>query len=508
MSTETTTGHVVPAARNPSQSDRTPAVVVRRAVPRSALLALGGTLAGILNYVLSLALTHHLPPASYAAYSGAQGILLVNGVVGGAGVTWVVAQLIAQDAGEPSRRRAITFGTYANSLLGIVSGTVSGLLAASFAGSAAGLVVGASVTVLALGSTGLGIRQGEGRTATIGGIFFVEALVKVVVALGLVALTGLGVVGALLGGLAAAFVLLFAFLPYRRSIGTARLLAGTGSSWRSALRFTSLQAVVGVFAALDGIVAVALTDDPRQAGLYQAASALGRSLLFVASAVGVAVFPLLQGQDAHRHRTQALRTFGLVAVCAGVLLTTLPREVLLLVFPAGYAGLLRWLPWTAVLGVALGLQSLLLTFLQGARHTRRAGATTAACAVGVVSVVCGATLQWGVAGTATGSALSLALAAVVLSTLPQVRPSVLHALHGVTSPWFLLPTAAAVATLVLLRHHPWLWLPVAALYGLASCGTAFPEVHQLLSRFRPTSRARHRMPSGHLPPTTTTKDTR
>lgn len=508
MAADTSVGHVPTARASAPVATKQDTDPARRTVPRSGLLALGGTLAGVLNYLLSLLLTHHLEPAAYSAYSGAQGILLVNGVVGGAGVTWVVAQQVAADPSPTGLRRAVTFGTFANGVLGVVSGAVSAVVAASFAGPAAGLVVGASVTVLAVGSTGLGVRQGEGRTASIGGVFLLEALVKIVVAIGLVALAGTGVVGALLGGLAAAFVLLFASWPYRRMVGPPRLLADTGAAWRSALRFTSLQAVVGLFAALDSVAAVALTHQPADAGLYQAASSLGRSLLFVASAVGVAVFPLLQGRDAERHRFHALQTFGLVAVCGSVLLLTLPRDVLLLVFPVEYAGLLRWLPWTTVLGVTLGFQSLLLTFLQGERHSRRVGVLVTTCVVVVVLVTCGATLRWGVVGTAAGSSLSMAAATVALACLPQVRSGVLHALRAAATVRFLLPTAVTTAALVLLRPWPAWWLVVGVLYGLASCTLAFPEVQNLLTRFLPPSTGRHRAVPGHAPAPSTPQEMR
>lgn len=443
----------------------------------AGLLALGGVLAGLLNYLLSLVMTHHLAPDRYAVLAGAQNVLLVNGVVGGAGITWVIARGVA--AGAAARRDVLTFGAWANVALGVVTGTLSAAVVATFGGPGPALVVGAAVFVLAVASTGLGVWQGEGRTAGIGAVFLLEAVVKFGVA---VVAVRWGVTGALSGALVAAVVALVVLFPSVGSVGGPAAVWRSPGQWRTAVRFTALQGVVGLFSALDPVVVVTLGADAHEAGLYQVAATLGRTVLFVATALSMAAFPLLTGLDAGERRRDALRTFLLVGAFATAALVTAPSAVLSWVFPAGYEGLAHWLPWTAVSGVALGVLALLLTFLQAGGTDRRATGTVTACVVAVLGLTVGGALVGGVAGTATGFAVALLASAVALGAVPGHRDDVVAAVRQVLGPRSLGPLLLCVAALLVSAGHAWTWLLVALAGGLWTCLTAFPELRAVVGR--------------------------
>lgn len=94
--------------------------------------------------------------------------------------------------------------------------------------------------------------------------------------------------------------------------------------WRRTVRFTIVQGLVSLFVVVDVVLVALLPGDRTLAASYQASAALSRAPVFIASAVGVAFFPLLS-----RHATggfiaaQALRMYAAVALplCA-VLATT------------------------------------------------------------------------------------------------------------------------------------------------------------------------------------------
>src|SRR5205085_1051625 len=81
---------------------------------------------------------------------------------------------------------AVNFAFWANVVTGLVAGTLVGLLVLRFAPLSAALVVGATIVVLALGSTSLGMLQGTGDTGLVGLIIFGETMVKLAVGILLV----------------------------------------------------------------------------------------------------------------------------------------------------------------------------------------------------------------------------------------------------------------------------------------------------------------------------------
>ncbi|GAA2547974.1 hypothetical protein GCM10010435_16640 [Winogradskya consettensis] len=422
-------------------------------------LMLATTASGLVNYAYALLLTRGLTPAEYAAFAGGQALLLVRATISAAGIPWILARELAQPGTD--RFLVTTFAFWANLALGGILTVVIGGLVLTFAGFREAVVVALASLVMSVGSTSMGFLQGTARMSRMAALFALEAVTKVAVGTALVFVAHLGSAGALAGFVAGSLVLLTPLPLYRHLVG--RPAVAHTSFLRGALRQTRLQGAVAVIAATDTVLAAVLG-----APAYQAASALGRVPLFASNAVATAAFPLL---GSPLSKAAALRSYLLVGLFLTGAMITLPAALRSALFPATFAAIGEWLPYAAILGLAIGLLNLCVSFLQAGTGSSAPVVILAAACLGLVALSGAA---FGVAGLAWGSALFMLLAVAALAFHSSVRPG-WRALLGCRRNLRDLSGVLALMCLLGLATNPALWLAVVAIGGLAVLALAFPE---------------------------------
>jgi O-antigen/teichoic acid export membrane protein len=432
-------------------------------------LMLATTGSGVINYGYALVLTHGLAPAQYAAFAAGQALLMVRAAVSGAGIPWILAREIGRAPGDHERHAvATTFAFWANLALGalLTLAVAGGVLIFGSMPDAA--VVAAASLIMSVGSTGTGFLQGIGRMEAIAVLFTLEAVVKAGVGAGLVFFTGLGSAGALAGFVAGSLVLLLPLPRYRHLIRRPAWRPAEASLLRAALRQTRLQAGVAIIAAGDTVLVAVLGLGAAGGGPYQAASALGRVPLFASNAVATAAFPQISRDGSAERKAAALRSYLLVGMFMTAAMSTLPDRIRTALFPDTFASVGRWLPYAAVLGLAIGLLNLCVSFLQ-ADDRHGAGGHLLGLTAGYLAVVALSGAVFGVAGLAVGAAVAALLAVGALAFLPPVRPgwrvSLVRDLGAVI----------AMALVLALVDNPWVWLALAVVAGLVVLATSFPE---------------------------------
>jgi O-antigen/teichoic acid export membrane protein len=420
-------------------------------------------------------LTHRLSPAEYSVFAASQTLLILNGLVGGAGIPWVLAREISQATDEARRRSAVTFAFWGNAVAGLAVGALAAAVGAAFGDWQVVLLLFATSWVLSVGSTGAAVLQGQSRTGRLAVLFTVETVVKLVVALVAVSIWHTAA-AALLGSLAGVFVLWASFGELRGRVGRPRgwdaeNRALLGSAWR----LGRLQVGVGLAGSIDTVAVAILPVGHVAAATYQAAAALGRVPTFVSNAIALSAFPaLVTPARAARARAEALSTYGTVGLFAVLALVTAPRSVLTLLFPASFAGLHDLLLYTAPLGVGLGALNLVATFAQSRPRTSPTGWTLLA-AVGaiVVGVVVGQRIG-GVRGLslAAGVVCWLAVFAVLAERTERA------AVRGLASRPTLqrLAVLAAGGLALALARGRIDWLAVVIVAGVGALAAAFPEL--------------------------------
>ncbi|MHA3702950.1 hypothetical protein ACXR2U_12300 [Jatrophihabitans sp. YIM 134969] len=458
---------------------------VPAAAPSAAALAVASIVAGVVNYAFTLVLSYNVPASAYAVFAGAQSLILMTGVVGSVGIPYVVAQetRAAVTTGDDARfRRAVTFAFWTNLALGTVTGLVVAGLVLDFGSGLDAALTGGTVFVLAVGSTGLGVLQGRGRTTALAAVILAEVLVKFGVGVGLAVTTDAGSAVPLLGFLLGSGAV-FATAPvFVRAIGAPRHLASTLPLVVSAAQIGGLQVGVGIVAVLDTLVAATVSAPASQVASFQVASTVGKSALFISSAVALAVFPLLGGRDDAAQRAAALRAFTVAGGFVWLALVTVPGDLVRDVFADDFADIGHYLPYAAAAGFGLGLANVVTTFVQSYQRAgspgagRRVALMVPVLLVGVGAMLLGARLG-GVTGLAVGAVVSAWVSVAVYVALPRehrflrVRPS--PSRRSVAGS---VVVVVAIAAMVVARTEVWSWLVVAVVVGLGAAVVAFPEV--------------------------------
>jgi hypothetical protein len=304
--------------------------------------------------------------------------------------------------------------------------------------------------------------------AAIAALLTVETLVKAGVGAALVFGAGLGATGALLGFVAGGLVLLSP-LPALRPL--LRRPAWQPDLVRAAVRQARLQVTVAVVGAGDTVLVGML----GLGGPYQAASALGRVPLFASNALATATFPQLARDQSGSHRALALRSYLLVGVVMAGALATLPDALRRLLLPASFDDVGRWLPYTAVLGLAVGALNLGVMILQATDPRGRTAGALAGIAAGYLAAVAAAGAAFAVGGLAAGAAVCGLLAAAAVGLFPAVRGGVAQLARCRRTRRELAGAGLAVTALALV-DQPVLWLAVAVCAGCAAVRAAFPEL--------------------------------
>ncbi|WP_345420108.1 oligosaccharide flippase family protein [Pseudonocardia xishanensis] len=328
----------------------------RGAAGGSVVLLAGIVVTAVLNYGLGVALAWLLPPAEFGGVGMLLNLLLLATSVLAAGFPWALARAVARRDHGPAERAAAD-EAFRAALAGNVA--LGGVLALAFAavqlttgailpgvGALATVLAAATIVLLALGSVLLGALQGNRRFDAVGATRVLEIVIKVVLALGLVVLLGIGVSGVAVAlFVAAAASAAFAWWSLRgRRPGRGRV-AGL-KAFASAVPMAVGTTGFGLMGTLDVLLLGAMGADygvtVATVGIYQAAAILARAPFFVGSALSDAVFPFVAGARdraaAHASLMTALRWVPLALVPLQLVLLVTPASVLDLVLPAGYGG--------------------------------------------------------------------------------------------------------------------------------------------------------------------------
>ncbi|GIE97071.1 lipopolysaccharide biosynthesis protein [Paractinoplanes rishiriensis] len=450
--------------------------VLAPAPARAGWLLVATTTAGIVNYAYAVVLTHGLDPAQYATFAAGQALIVVAGAVCGAGIPWVVARELARNPGDHERHAVVvTFGMWAGLLVGAVLALLLAGAELVLGTAREAAVVGLACVLLAAGSTVLGYLQGRGRMAAIAGLLTAETLVKFGVGAALVFGTSLGAAGALLGFVAGGLVLLLPLPAVRHLLRRPVWRADESALWRAAVHQTRLKVTVAVAGAGDTVLVALLGLGGRGGGPYQAASALGRVPMFASNAICTAAFPHLARDPAAAHRAAALRSYLLIGLLMAGALGTLPDQIRALLFPASFDDVGRWLPWTAMLGLAIGALNLGVTFLQAADPSGRSAGALAGITLAYLAVVAATGAAFAVGGLAAGAAAGGLLSVGALTLFPAVRGGAAHLLRSWRTRRELAGVLLAVLALALTEHVV-LWLLIAAAAGFVVVRAAFPDL--------------------------------
>lgn len=470
-------------APNPLWQDAGPRTAVLRHA--AGILAISSVFAGGLNNLYALLMTHTLATDQYAIFAGAQSVLTIAGIIGSAGVPWVLARETALSTeGSERRRQAVTFAFWGNLAFGIVTAAIVASVISVFGTPLDAAIVGATIFVLAVGSTGLGLLQGRGDTTVISAVFGAEAIVKVLAGVLLVFAIDGGTAGALAGSLVASTLLCATLPAIRRDVGWPKRLRTDSALWMSATRIGSLQAGIALMSALDVLLVAAIPRTRALGGTYQVASALGKMPLFVALAVVTAVFPTLTRPDSDHRRAEAMRSYLIVAGFVWLALLTVPPGLVRLAFSAEYSSLTRWLPFTAPLGFALGALTLLTTFVQSEKTVRRGLPRLVFGVVALaVGAVAGAMLD-GVHGLAIGSTAGVWAGLFGMATLASERRGIALLARRLRQRRLLVAAALVAVALAVAERQPLAWLAVMVVAVPLTLVSAFPEFAYSLDRLR------------------------
>ncbi|MBI2078696.1 MAG: oligosaccharide flippase family protein [Euryarchaeota archaeon] len=340
----------------------------------SAVLFVLITAANALNYLFQLIMARMLTPAEFGVLGVLLSMFLLVAVPMGAlqtGVAHFAATRQARSADHDmalfSAIRASCFGLAICTTLGLAatSGLLGGFLKVNTTLVA---LVGAGIGTLPITTFYAGQLQGNGRFIAFGASPLSGALARVGVAIPLVML-GMGLWGAIGGtlvGLLAALLAAAALAPRRPLVMPRNLGAFGRYVGPSMLAFAGLAAMTNL-----DMVAVKYFFDADQAGLYAGAVVLGRMMLFLPSAIGMVLFPLVAKAEPSLWPGLLLRALLATSALVGaVVVTPWANAPLVARFLLGEnfvaaANLLRWMSLSMF---AMCLVSILVLHLLATRR--------------------------------------------------------------------------------------------------------------------------------------------
>ncbi len=340
------------------------------------LLMAGALLTGGLNYLYSLALIVLLPAPEFAKVASLNSLLLIAGTVAAATIPWVVAREVSNSAaGSARRRRAVSFALMASVSGGMLAAAVIALLQLRYTDPVLLVLSGTACVAIFVSTVAAGQLQGEQRFGRLVVFRLLEVAAKVATGLGLACLTHSAV--AAIAGFAVAAVgcALYGLWLVRADLARPTRHAARGRDlWRHAAGIGSVQGAVALLQAMDVIVLGLTVGNTTAVAGYQAMQVIGRTPVFLAGAVAIAVFPRLSREaDSQRAWTLFRRSSLTYLIAAGaltVIIGSFPPGVARVIFPASYAVHHHLLLPVAVAGFAAGLLTLLATWFQATDQYR------------------------------------------------------------------------------------------------------------------------------------------
>ncbi|WP_369131721.1 lipopolysaccharide biosynthesis protein [Modestobacter sp. I12A-02662] len=436
-------GGVSPAAREDD------ALVTRQGPVVSAAM---GTVA-VLSYGGALLLAHLLDARSFSDYAAAASLLGTVGVFASALIPLPLMHVIS---GYPRRSeeryRGMAFAWSIAAGAGVLAALVTGLVTATFAPPVIVAAVAGSALVLFACAPVWAWLHGELRFVRVAAMTFTEVTTRVLFSAGAV-LLGWGAGGALIGfAVGVAVVLLMAPSAMRGDLAWRPQVLRERRRWTETGDVALTQLISSSLIGADVVLIAVLGVPAIESAGYQALSTLSKAPVFVAAGAVAVAFPLLRGPapDVPGILTATLRSFSLLAFSSAAVVATVPREVMLLVFPERYADSLRLMPVLATAGVGFAAVTMFTTVLLALHAYRRAqGALLAAAGL----LTAGTVFGWRIAevpGLAVGVALgALTAAGVLWSTAGSLLPpgTLRRALLGLAAAGALTAVLAAARTL-------------------------------------------------------------
>ncbi|WP_067499388.1 glycosyltransferase family 39 protein [Actinoplanes sp. TFC3] len=383
----------------------------------------------VLNYGFGVALVWLLPRSEFGAVSVLQNVLLLAGMVLGAGMPWVLARTIARsgdpasDAWHPTFRSAVAVNLAVAAALAGVLLVLQATPLHVLPDASSGVTAAVALTIMLLAVTSVlgGGLHGSRRFDGLGAMQTAEIATKAVVGLALVAFLGLGAAGVAIGFLAGAAVAIgCAWWGLRDRLPGWGPLAGSAVT-RQALPTGAGTGSIAFLVTLDVLVLSALGRgygiSTAALAAYQVAVIVARIPFYLANALGDAAFPSMATgrtrQETHAWFVAVLRWVVIALVPLQLVLLIVPAAPLRVLFPGGYAdaaGLIRILTAGTL---ALIAADLLVKVL----YARGRATTVARCAPAAVLVqLAGLVIlvpRWGT----TGAAVAFALAAMTGASL-------------------------------------------------------------------------------------------
>ncbi|WP_336360891.1 hypothetical protein [Haladaptatus sp. ZSTT2] len=338
-----------------------------------SVMAVATAASGALNYAYQVFMGRALGPEQYGVFGALFALFYLVNVLG-RGIRFSATRFSAELSEDTAAlsafhrgflRKSLVFScvvfvvlALSTPLLGDFLGVSTPLLLIAIAGTAPfGLALTAN----------FGTFQGLQWFPTLGGYKVLLAGVKLAFGVGLVTL-GYGVSGAF-GALVISSVLLF-------GLSTAHVFRNLGNERTSfefeysrAYTYTLPAVLAGFCLTVPTTVDVILVKHffpSHTAGLYAAASVLGKILIFLPMGISTALFPKVSGHRTTDERrsllTRALFYTAVIAGAGAALFALFPHFVLTAFYGMPYADAAAVLPWYGIAVFAFALSSVTLNF--------------------------------------------------------------------------------------------------------------------------------------------------
>ncbi len=494
---------VAPAnTTEPEQLERTSARSAASEVAHSSgLLSMSAGVVGVISYACTLLMANALSSQEYSNLAAAQMLLGIVGIVSSALVPLPLSHAVAtHGAGTDERRDGMAFAVMVSVIAGIVAAGTTGMVVSAFGSPVLALVAALTAFVLFVVAAPLGWLQGELRFVRYATASIAEVTVRLGFSVLVIALAW-GATGAILGFALGALVILAVPRSFYRDITWRPQVIRDRWRWSETGDIALTLCVVTALTGADVVVMSFLDGGTDAAAGFQALSTIAKGPIYVAAGTVLVAFPLLRraGADRDAILVSALRSFGLLAVAACVVIATVPASLVELFLPEKYHASIALLPWLAGAGLGYAVLTVLATILLALRAYRRCQLGLIAAAALLPAGMAAGWILGGVPGVAVGTAgASLASAAILaLIALPLLPRSTWRlALTG------LLAGAALTLLLLVAGLVPPVWLLVVLMTGLGilagqrrshsqDTGTDPEQPAQAVRRrFRPSERFR------------------
>ncbi|MCC9144280.1 MULTISPECIES: glycosyltransferase family 39 protein [unclassified Arthrobacter] len=457
----------------------------------SGLLSVSAGVVGVVSYICTLLMANALSSQEYSNLAAAQMLLGIVGIVSSALVPLPLSHAVATNAaGSAGRRDGLAFALTVSVAAGIVAAGTTGAVVSAFGSPVLALVAALTAFVLFVVAAPLGWLQGELRFVRYAAASIAEVLVRLGFSVLVIALAW-GATGAVLGFALGALVILAVPRSFYRDITWRPQVLRDRWRWSETGDIALTLCIVTVLTGADVVVMSFLDGGTDAAAGFQALSTIAKGPIYVAAGTVLVAFPLLRraGADRESILVSALRSFGLLAIAACVVIATVPAPVVELVLPEKFHPSIALLPWLAGAGLGYAVLTVLATILLALRAYRR-------CQLGLIAATvllpAGMAVGWsvgGVPGVAVGTAAASLASAAVLAIIafPLLPRSTRRlALQGLL--------AGAVLSLLLLVAGlvPPLWILVVLMTGFGILAgqrrSSAPETEREAEPARPVRR--------------------